>query len=250
MLLLRSFFAKSQIPDLYQLYRPVLPLTGLGFLLFPLVPPLISFLLWQGGLAAFDMYTWLLVAALSRAHLHPYTVAGYGLGWITLCIFSGDFLYSLFTMPSAALPRTDYVTALAGAICLVATQLYPRFPEQKHPLPDGIAPKVNDPIPQVSLPTPQIVAAPVPPPVESMVSPTSQTVAAIYHVENLNILLTPRERQVLFLLTKGRNYKAISEKLGISQNTVKFHVGHIYDKFGVYSRQELLQLLEQTVQEN
>lgn len=241
-------FAKVPVPDLYQLYRPVLPLTGLGFLLFPLVTPLVSFLFLQGGLAAFDMYTWLLVAALSRSHLRPYTVTGYGLGWITLCIFSGDLLHDLITTLFATLPRTDYVSALAGALCLVATQLYPRFPEQKQTLPAGLEKTTDEPI-NPAITFPQDVACPLPAPAGNKVSQPVEAADAFYQVENLNILLTPRERQVLFLLTKGRNYKTISEKLGISQNTVKFHVSHIYDKFGVYNRQELLQLLEQVARE-
>ena len=301
---------KVQIPDLYLLYKPVLPLTGLGFLLFPLIPPFISFLLLQGGLAAFDMYTWLLIASLSRAHLRPYTVTGYGLGWITLCVFGGDVLQNLLSSTSV-MPRTTYVASIAGAICLLATQIYPRFPSRKEPLPPTTLPKpvaaptpeetssvpVTVPAPEPVLPIADVVTsepaaaqitvpAPEPPGVNSATSepvpsPTNIAVlepeplpvnlatiplpavpktepavtsfratAAIYHVETLKILLTPRERQVLYLLTQGRNYKIIADKLGISQNTVKFHVSHIYDKFGVYSRQELFQLLEQATIEN
>jgi DNA-binding CsgD family transcriptional regulator len=271
--------ARVQIPDLYLLYKPVLPLTGLGFLLFPVIPPLFSFLSLQGGLAAFDMYTWLLIASLSRAHLRPYTVTGYGLGWITLCIFGGNLLQKWLGSADVTLPPTAYVVSVAGAICLLATQLYPRFPSHKEPVPVLLppppetvptnppekapalpevvpAPAAGQPVAKIAAPEPEplpVNLAAIPLPVIPKPNPAAtslQGTAAIYHVETLNILLTPRERQVLYLLTQGRNYKAIAEKLGISQNTVKFHISHIYDKFGVYSRQELLQLLEHATIEN
>ena len=39
--------------------------------------------------------------------------------------------------------------------------------------------------------------------------------------------LTPHETRILKLLTEGYNYQTAAEKLGVSYNTVKFHVSHI-----------------------
>lgn len=50
--------------------------------------------------------------------------------------------------------------------------------------------------------------------------------------------LTPRENGILKLLAEGFLYKEISEKLGISLNTVKTHLHVIYDKLHVQSRTE------------
>lgn len=50
--------------------------------------------------------------------------------------------------------------------------------------------------------------------------------------------LRPRELEVLELLADGRRNRAIAEQLGISANTVKFHVAAIYRKLGVTSRTE------------
>ena len=50
--------------------------------------------------------------------------------------------------------------------------------------------------------------------------------------------LTPREYELLKLLADGYLYKEISEKLGISLNTVKTHLHVIYDKLHVQSRTE------------
>ncbi|MBV9049614.1 MAG: response regulator transcription factor [Solirubrobacterales bacterium] len=48
--------------------------------------------------------------------------------------------------------------------------------------------------------------------------------------------LTRREREVLELIVKGRANKRIAFELGISEKTVKTHVGHLLAKLGVSDR--------------
>ena len=48
--------------------------------------------------------------------------------------------------------------------------------------------------------------------------------------------LTPREVQVLELLAEGLANKAIADRLGISDQTVKFHVASISSKLGAVNR--------------
>jgi len=50
--------------------------------------------------------------------------------------------------------------------------------------------------------------------------------------------LTQREQEILELLSKGYYYKEIGETLGISLNTVRTHLQHIYEKLHVQSRTE------------
>jgi len=50
--------------------------------------------------------------------------------------------------------------------------------------------------------------------------------------------LTPRELEVLRLLSEGLGNKGISRQLHISEHTVKFHVGAIMAKLGAASRTE------------
>lgn len=52
--------------------------------------------------------------------------------------------------------------------------------------------------------------------------------------------LSQREREVLSLIMQGRNVPAVAEELVVSRNTVQTHVRHIYERFGVHSRQELV----------
>jgi len=50
--------------------------------------------------------------------------------------------------------------------------------------------------------------------------------------------LTPHETRVLRLLVEGHNYKTAAVELGVSYNTVAFHVKHIYQKLQVHSKSE------------
>ncbi len=52
--------------------------------------------------------------------------------------------------------------------------------------------------------------------------------------------LTKRERQILESIVTGKTNRELSSQLSISEQTVKHHVSHIYDKLGVSSRLELL----------
>lgn len=57
-------------------------------------------------------------------------------------------------------------------------------------------------------------------------------------------MLSSRERDVLFLLGKGRTIEFIANDLGISFNTAKSHIRNVYAKTGVHSKQELQNLIE------
>jgi DNA-binding CsgD family transcriptional regulator len=57
------------------------------------------------------------------------------------------------------------------------------------------------------------------------------------------VALTPREQQVAWLTARGRTNRQIAETLVISLETVKTHVRHVLDKFGVRSKTDLRLLL-------
>jgi DNA-binding NarL/FixJ family response regulator len=56
--------------------------------------------------------------------------------------------------------------------------------------------------------------------------------------ERVDEPLTPRELEVLELLAEGLPNKAIAERLGISDQTVKFHVSSITGKLATSNRTE------------
>ena len=56
--------------------------------------------------------------------------------------------------------------------------------------------------------------------------------------------LTPREREVLSLLARGRTAAYIGRSLGIAPDTAKTHIRSIYRKMDIHTQQELIDLIE------
>jgi DNA-binding NarL/FixJ family response regulator len=56
------------------------------------------------------------------------------------------------------------------------------------------------------------------------------------------IQLTPRELATLRLIADGKANKEIATDLGISERTVKTHLGHLFTKLGVTSRTEAVKI--------
>jgi two-component system NarL family response regulator len=54
------------------------------------------------------------------------------------------------------------------------------------------------------------------------------------------VQLTPRELSTLQLMADGKANKEIATALGISDRTVKTHLGHLFEKLGVTSRTEAI----------
>ncbi|GBC85318.1 Transcriptional regulatory protein LiaR [bacterium HR11] len=50
--------------------------------------------------------------------------------------------------------------------------------------------------------------------------------------------LTPRERDVLTALVQGEGYKQIARRFGISLDTVRSYIKHIYEKLHVHSKSQ------------
>jgi len=55
-----------------------------------------------------------------------------------------------------------------------------------------------------------------------------------------DIRLSPREQEILEHLAKGYLYKEIAAALGISFDTVQWHIRNIYEKLHVRSRSEAI----------
>ncbi|MDD6403061.1 MAG: helix-turn-helix transcriptional regulator [Mollicutes bacterium] len=67
----------------------------------------------------------------------------------------------------------------------------------------------------------------------------------------MNIILTPREKEIFNLLIENNTTKEISNKLNISEKTVRNHISNVMQKLGVKGRAaaviELLKLQEITI---
>src|SRR5712692_301915 len=54
-----------------------------------------------------------------------------------------------------------------------------------------------------------------------------------------NFDLTPRELQIISAIVEGESNNGIAQKFGLSEDTVKHHLTHVFDKLGVSTRLEL-----------
>ena len=52
----------------------------------------------------------------------------------------------------------------------------------------------------------------------------------------MNIILTPREREIFNLLIHNYSTKQIAQNLNISEKTVRNHISNVIQKLGVDSR--------------
>ena len=52
----------------------------------------------------------------------------------------------------------------------------------------------------------------------------------------MNIILTPREKEIFHLLVKNFSTKEIAKELHISEKTVRNHISNVIQKLGVESR--------------
>ena len=61
-------------------------------------------------------------------------------------------------------------------------------------------------------------------------------------MQKMIAMLTPREREILVILTEGVTEKEIAQRLGISEHTARNHMVSIVTKLGVHSRWQALLL--------
>ncbi|PJN81708.1 helix-turn-helix transcriptional regulator [Thomasclavelia cocleata] len=52
----------------------------------------------------------------------------------------------------------------------------------------------------------------------------------------MNIILTPREKEIFNSLIKNQSTREIAQTLGISEKTVRNHISNVIQKLGVDSR--------------
>jgi DNA-binding CsgD family transcriptional regulator len=258
--------------DLGFLYRPVLPLLGAGFLLFPLllhhVFAILPLAFLQAGFGLFDTYTWLLFAYLAARHRFPVRIIGWGLFLITISIFTGELSFiGVFAAIPYITTQADAISVAAAMLMLLAIAIFREnretfagweTRERLAPAPDGsLAPageaapasgeicrtgdtsQLSPVMPAAGEPAAATTLLPNSPPLMLMIPAGS--VERFLSARNL----TAREKEVLLLLLSGRNNPYIREQLNISNNTLKTHLRNIYHKFGVGNRQELLSLFGQ-----
>jgi DNA-binding NarL/FixJ family response regulator len=129
----------------------------------------------------------------------------------------------------AVLPRNVTPAEIIGAIEAVAAGLYVFHPSDVDSVP-MLRPREAEMAPEFAPPLAEPFLEPG--------SPAHADLARVGVVEHL----TPREIEVLQLLSEGLGNKEIASRLNISEHTAKFHVASIMGKLGAASRTEAVTL--------
>ncbi|MDR1421749.1 MAG: helix-turn-helix transcriptional regulator [Coriobacteriales bacterium] len=198
-----------------------------GLLLMPLTTLIsahaIINLMLSSGCACFSFLFWYLLASLSARNPHG-AVPAFAWGSALLCfgIVPGAFLGRLtdqytLTTPLVAIIITAVLTWLFVAYYLLCLKRLSFDATILAIQPDDTPAQVQGNFDSITFVSEQIA-----------------------HDHGL----TPRETEILALLVRGRSGRYIKDDLGVSQNTVKAHVRHIYQKLDIHTHQELIDLIE------
>jgi DNA-binding CsgD family transcriptional regulator len=166
-------------------------------------------LLLEGGYGLIDLFIWVCIAYAALFFKgDPVRYYGWGLFLNILFVLSGIVFHQFFQVLSSGY-STYQMSILAGAIlfCGIFPALALRKIKPSHPS---------------SLPAYRQIDT----------SPASLQCIG-------DDALTPREIEVLACILSGMDNASIESKLGVTKNTLKSHIKHIYNKMGVKKRSEL-----------
>lgn len=223
LLILRSL--PGRINKAYILYVALVML-GLSFILFMwLDRSLGSFLviniLMLGALGVADLFWWSILGNMLDYSDNPAQVFGLGLSMNVLGIFIGGVISN-----NAMAAATDYLTTSIIALTVVFATLI-------------MLPILNAYLTRL-LKSHQFL-------VNFDGIPENKQEHVLDELEE-NRMLTEKEKEVVRFLLRGYTYKAISQELYITENTMKYHVKNIYQKLHINSKMELVNMFSDKTQ--
>jgi DNA-binding CsgD family transcriptional regulator len=218
-----SVLLLSRSPDITGAFRIALPISAVGFLILPFaanILPGASNALINMGFLLVSIILWCMMAqAVAQTQLSARVVFGVGLGVTAVSQLLGKLIgLNLAANFEAELPflaaialSSFYLLSLLS-LCVFKN----RRPQRRRPGTDQPAPTV-------------IISA--------------DHYSARCNELGRSLGLTTREQEVLPLLGQGRSIANIAQVLFVSENTVKSHIRSIYRKTEVHTKQELIDLL-------
>ncbi len=180
----------------------------------------------------FDVFTWTLLADIAMLHKKSSRIFGIGLSANVLALFTGGFLGVRIKTGG----RDSYViTALIAVTSVLLTIILVPFLNRLIEKQLFQQVSLNDDFTSI---------------------PGNAGTSGITKVEDKNLppslsilvnlletdILTPREAEIMAKVLEGLSNKAIAAKLGISDNTLKTHLKHIYGKLGISNKRDLFML--------
>lgn len=179
---------------------------------YDLYLPLI--LLLEGSYGLIDLFIWVCIAYAALFFKgDPVRYYGWGLFLNILFVLSGIVFQEFFQVLSSGY-STYQMSVIAGAILFCG--IFPALSLRK------INPSNSSPLPAFR---------------QTGTSPALSQFMG-------NEALTPRELEVVACILSGMDNSSIESKLGVTKNTLKSHIKHIYNKMGVKKRSELFFIID------
>lgn len=236
LLLLLPALVSAKTVNIAVAYRIALPLATGGFLLLAFLwnsgGGMANSLVAMGWLIA-DVISWCMIAeAVREMQAPPFLLFGIGEAVISFMSLAGVALGLLF----ASRLGTEIVTLLA--LALVVVYLFSTivlFVLKDRALISAQPGKIDT----TSGANSEGGSAPAPEPVLIVEDRVRHSCAALAE----RAQLTPRETDALGYLAQGRSTQYMAEHLCISENTVKSHVRNVYQKLGVHSKQDIIDII-------
>jgi len=170
-----------------------------------------------GAFGVYDLFWWSILGEMLELHKNPAKILGMGLSANVLGVLLGGLIGDAVTSSNIHSPNP---TLLALIVVCVTLALLPLLHKHLSSLLKGHA--------YLS---------------EFSDLPAREQTGRIERAARFGNL-SERESQVAFLLLQGKTYKTIAGELTISENTVKYYVKSIYSKFGIQSRAELIDIIQ------
>jgi DNA-binding CsgD family transcriptional regulator len=217
MILIINIFSKRH--DFGFSYRPTLVLMVFGVVMIPFSVQNAQMAGWLVliGYHCFDLLIWTLLADLSyRFHVSPILSFGLGRGALYFANGLGTFLGTFLRLQMESTLDFVALSKVSIVITLVLVVTYSFVFTEKDLISYKGVEKDGKP---------------------GAIMQSCNAIAVLYS-------LSPREEDVMRLMVKGRSITRIQDELYMSKGTVNTHLHHIYQKLGIHTRQELLDLVE------
>jgi len=217
LLILRNF--SDKINQVYIL-NTAMTMIGLSFILFMTLNRSVSSYLiintfMMGAFGVCDLFWWSILSSFFDYSQNPAKILGVGLSMNVLGIFIGGIIGSNIVLVEGGYLQASMIALIVIFIIII------------------LLPMLNNHLSRVFKNHIFLFK------LTSMDESKRDSTISDFQENNQ---LTDREIEVVELLLQGYTYKAIAERLFISENTMKYHVKNIYQKLNINSKMELIKI--------
>lgn len=228
-ILVIMFYGGEKLQRFFPVYIGV-TLLGFAFVSFALLFRSTAGLLLTQGLieaayAFLDLFVWTVLGDLAFTYGAPFQFFGFAVGIMLFSILAGELISTQLLQIGA---EHRLITAVFAAASIFLTfSVIPWLNERMH---KDFYKKLKKPERGIKKSREEDIYE-------------ENRLIKVMDLLNSEQDLTPREVEITALLLRGLTNKAMAAKLYISENTLKTHLKHIYRKFGVTQKRELLALM-------